>query len=70
MSARETILKAITANKPALVDLPAIDLAEVIQYNDLLQQYKTVLQSIGGGTVELQDLNSLKEELHKKKHKG
>lgn len=70
MSARETILKAITANKPTLVDLPAINLTEVIQYNDLLQQYKTVLQSIGGGTVELQDLNSLKEELQAKKANG
>ncbi|MBP6687715.1 MAG: LUD domain-containing protein [Lacibacter sp.] len=70
MSARETILKAITANKPTLVDLPAIDLAEVIEYNDLLQQYKTVLQSIGGGTVELQNLDSLKEELQNKKANG
>lgn len=70
MNARDTILKAITANKPTLVDLPAIDLAEVIQYSDLLQQYKTVLQSIGGGTVELQDINSLKEELQSKKANG
>lgn len=70
MSARETILKNITANKPQLVDLPAIDLAEVIQYNDLVQQYKTVLQSIGGGTVELQDLSSLKQEFETKKLNG
>ena len=70
MSARETILKNITANKPPLVDLPSIDLAAVIQYNDLVQQYKTVLQSIGGGTVELQDLSSLKQELETKKANG
>lgn len=70
MSARETILKAITANKPALTELPVINLAEVIQYNDLLLQYKTVLQSIGGGTVELQDFNSLQEELQAKKANG
>lgn len=70
MSARDTILKAITANKPQLVELPAIDLSAVIQYSDLLQQYKTVLQSIGGGTVELKDLNSLKEELLSKKANG
>lgn len=70
MSARETILKAITANKPALVDLPAIDLNAVIQYSDLVEQYKSVLQSIGGGTVELQDLNSLKAELQAKKANG
>lgn len=70
MSARETILKAITANKPTLVDLPAIDLATVIQYSDLVEQYKTVLQSIGGGTIELQDINALKEELQAKKANG
>jgi L-lactate dehydrogenase complex protein LldG len=70
MSARDTILKAITANKPALVDLPAIDLAAVIQYNDLLQQFKTVLQSIGGGTVELQNISALNEELKAKKANG
>lgn len=70
MSARKTILKAITANKPTLVDLPAIDLATVIQYSDLVEQYKTVLQSIGGGTIELQDINSLKAELQAKKANG
>ena len=70
MSARETILKAITANKPALTELPVINLAEVIQYNDLLQQYKTVLQSIGGGTVELQNISSLQVELQAKKANG
>ena len=70
MSAKETILKNITANKPQLVDLPSIDLAEVIQYNDLVQQYKTVLHSIGGGTVELQDLSLLKQEFEAKKANG
>jgi L-lactate dehydrogenase complex protein LldG len=70
MSARETILKNITANKPELVELPSIDLNAVIQYNDFVQQYKTVLQSIGGGTVELQDLSSLKQELESRKANG
>ncbi|TWI85439.1 L-lactate dehydrogenase complex protein LldG [Lacibacter cauensis] len=70
MSARETILKNITANKPELVELPSIDLNAVIQYSDLVQQYKTVLQSIGGGTVELQNLASLKQELESRVAKG
>ena len=70
MSARDTILKNITSNKPQLVDLPSIDLAAVIQYTDLVQQYKTVLQSIGGGTVELQDLSALKQEFETKKANG
>lgn len=70
MSARETTLKNITANKPELVELPSIDLNAVIQYNDLVLQYKAVLQSIGGGTVELQDLSSLKQEFESKVAKG
>lgn len=70
MSVRETILKNITVNKPELVELPSIDLNAVIQYNDLVQQYKAVLQSIGGGTVELQDLSSLKQEFESKVAKG
>jgi len=70
MSTREDILKAITANKPALVELPVIDIAQVIQYNDLVQQFKTVLQSIGGTAIELNDLDSLKKELEAKKAAG
>lgn len=70
MSARENILKNITANKPALTDLPTINFNALISYSDLIQQYKTVLQSIGGGTVELQDLSSLKQEFESRKAKG
>ncbi len=70
MSARDTILKNITANKPELVELPSIDINTVIQYSDLVQQYKTVLQSIGGGTVELQDLSPLQQEFESRKAKG
>ena len=70
MSARDTMLKNITSNKPQLVDLPSIDLDAVIQYNDFVQQYKSVLQSIGGGTVDLQNLSSLKQEFEAKKANG
>jgi len=70
MSAREDILKAITANKPSLAELPVIDIAKVIQYNDLVQQFKTVLKSIGGTAIEVNDLDSLKKELEVKKAAG
>lgn len=70
MSARQDILKAITANKPSLIELPVIDNAKVIQYNDLVQQFKTVLQSIGGTAIEITDLDSLKKELETKKAAG
>ena len=48
MSSREKILSAIKNNKPALVDLPVIDLTAVIEYPVLLDQFKGVLESIGG----------------------
>lgn len=70
MSAREDILKAITANKPSLVELPVIDIAKVIQYNDLVHQFKVVLQSIGGTAKEITDLDALKKELEAKKAAG
>lgn len=70
MSAREDILKAITVNKPSLIELPVIDSSKVIQYNDLVQQFKTVLQSIGGAAIEITDLDSLKKELEAKKAAG
>lgn len=70
MSAREDILKAITANKPSLVELPLIDSTKVIQYSDLVQQFKTVLQSIGGTAIEITDLDLLKKELEEKKAAG
>ena len=70
MSAREEILKAITANKPSFVELPVIDIAQVIQYNDLIRQFKTVLQSIGGTAIEITDLDALKKELEAKKAAG
>lgn len=70
MSAREDILKAVAANKPSLVELPVIDASKVIQYSDPVQQFKTVLQSIGGTAIEITDLDSLKKELEAKKTAG
>jgi L-lactate dehydrogenase complex protein LldG len=63
MSARDNILKAITENKPELVPLPVIDIATVIQYDDLVQQFKKVLGNIGGSSIELDDIGQLKKEI-------
>lgn len=70
MSAREDILKTIAANKPAAVDLPVIDQAQVISYTNLTEQFKSVLQSIGGTGIEINDLSELKNELETKKAAG
>ncbi len=59
MSARETILANIMANQPVSQDLPQIDLQAVIHYDNVLQQFKTVLESIGGKTLEIKDWQEL-----------
>ncbi len=63
MSSRETILKAITANKPAATPLPVIDSSSIIRYEDLCNQFATVLASIGGATIKLKNLQELKQEI-------
>ncbi|HSC55102.1 MAG TPA: LUD domain-containing protein [Phnomibacter sp.] len=70
MSAREDILKAIAGNKPASAALPAISFDELIQYADVLAQFKTVLQSIGGVAEEIADFDALKKEIAIKKETG
>lgn len=70
MNARETILKAITANKPALVSLPVMDIAKVIQYNDVAAQFKKTLEGIGGKVIELVDWAQLKNEIESEQKNG
>ncbi len=53
MSARESILASIMANQPESQDLPIIDIQAVIQYENNLHQFKTVLESIGGKAIEI-----------------
>jgi L-lactate dehydrogenase complex protein LldG len=59
MSARETILAGIMANQPLRQDLPLVRVNEMIQYEDLVSQFKIILESIGGSCLEIKD----KEEL-------
>lgn len=70
MSAREQILKSISTNKPSLVELPVMDIQQVISYNDIVAQYKKVLESIGGRVVELNNLQQLQQEMEKAKSSG
>ncbi len=63
MSSRQHILQAIASNKPSAIELPVIDTNSVIQYSDLVEQFKSVLSSIGGTSVQLQGLDELKAEV-------
>lgn len=67
MSARANILAAIQNNKPALQELPNVELDQVIQFNDPLAQFKQVLQNIGGTAIELSSIAALQAELADKK---
>ena len=70
MSSRQTILNAIRANKPAAAELPVIDTSSIIQYDDLVFQFETVLHSIGGTAVKLSDLQELKNNLEANRAAG
>ena len=61
MSSRENILNAIAINQPTLVPLPVIERSAVINYEDHFVQFKSVLESIGGHTELIPNLEVLKE---------
>jgi L-lactate dehydrogenase complex protein LldG len=70
MSSRENILKAIAMNQPELAELPVIDIASTIRYEDSYTQFKTVLESIGGKVELISDLTVLKDQLISDKLNG
>ena len=70
MSAREKILSAISANKPALTNLPVINMEHVTNYDDTVVKFKATLESIGGKVMELKDLQQLEEEISNERKNG
>ena len=54
MGSRENILKNIKANKPSLLDLPAIDASIFVDANeDQLAKFKKMIEAVGGNLLEL-----------------
>ena len=70
MTSREKILAAVTSSKPALVPLPFADSTTIIQYDDLLLQFKTVLESIGGTVIVIESLSVIREQIIKQTGEG
>ena len=70
MTSREKILAAVTSSKPALVPLPVVDSTTIIQYDDLLLQFKTVLESIGGTVIVIESLSVIREQIIKQTSEG
>jgi L-lactate dehydrogenase complex protein LldG len=67
---RESILQAIKNNKPSLVDLPNIDINEVMNYEDVVSEFKRVLEGIGGLVIELNSIDDLKVEIESERQAG
>lgn len=64
MSARENILKAISANKPAFVPLPEVNIVSE-KALPVEEAYTVVLKNIGGIPIRVRDLQEAKTILEK-----
>ncbi|RXP55102.1 lactate utilization protein B/C [Lutibacter sp. HS1-25] len=62
---RESILKSIQQNKPALVELPKIDVQLFFEDIDLLDTFKGNVQLVGGKLIELNNVENLDAEIQK-----
>ena len=70
MSAREKILTAITANKPALTTLPVIKMEQVTNYDDIIVKFTATLEGIGGKVLALKDMQQLEIEISNERNEG
>jgi len=70
MTSRDKILNAIAANQPELVALPTIDLDTVISFENNFNQFKTMLESIGGKVELIQDISVVNNLLKAEKSNG
>jgi len=59
MNSREKILTAVKMNQPAMQQLPDEEAIAVIQYEDKLAQFTTVLKTIGGNVVPINCIDEI-----------
>ena len=70
MGSKESILETIKANQPQYVEMPSVDLNAVIRYDDIVQQFRTVLETIGGKVELVNDVQVIIEKLAAEKLSG
>ncbi len=63
---RASILKSIKENKPELIALPEIDLTNFSETIDLLETFKNNVALVGGGILELDQIENLDIEIKKR----
>jgi L-lactate dehydrogenase complex protein LldG len=61
MSSREKILAAVKNNQPVLQQLPELADLTAIHYPDKFEQFCTVLKTIGGNVLEIENTNAIIE---------
>lgn len=62
---RESILKSIKQNKPALLSLPEINLDSFSEEVNLLETFKSNVKLVGGNIQELSQLSNIDSEVEK-----
>jgi len=65
MSSRETILKAISNNRSALIPLENADIAIASNSDNLLEKFTAVLTSIGGQVEVIESIDPVNDYLYK-----
>jgi L-lactate dehydrogenase complex protein LldG len=71
MNSREKILGAISINKPALIELPVIDIKSTSSLvADWLDEFIKTLESIGGKVIQLSSIDLIKLEIQQAKLRG
>jgi L-lactate dehydrogenase complex protein LldG len=71
MSSREKILGAISINKPALIELPVIDIKSTSSLAaDWVDEFIKTLESIGGKVIQLSSIDLIKLEIQQAKLRG
>ncbi len=65
MSTREKILNTITKNKPEIIAAPILSIDEVKGSSDLISNFMIMVESIGGKSFKVNNIENIKEILNK-----
>lgn len=59
MTSRDKILSAVKRNQPVREPLPDLRQLSPVQYDDVVSQFSTVLEAIGGNIIKIQSMSAI-----------
>ena len=59
MLSREKILERVKANKPKLIDLPAIDVSIFNEDKDIIEEFTKKVEIVGGNVLQVNDIDEI-----------